>query len=181
MWEGVRKENLNILFSDAIYRIHIRCIWSRDCSVRPRLTYFSFIIDRHSTNGAGGRIGPQTNRDDGRNPPVRGKIIQITCGMSVAYPGRDLVGGGGGGGRPTLMFRPNWGPKGRKFYFFLSQDVDDRPLPIWRSGPATAYRGLGQKNWVDQIVLVLTTPYPPFFLFFHVTIQYIVVVPFFLT
>ena len=76
MWEGVRKENLNILFSDAIYRIHIRCIWSRDCSVRPRLTYFSFITDRHSTNGAGGRIGPQTNRDDGRNPPVRGKIIQ---------------------------------------------------------------------------------------------------------
>ena len=76
MWEGVRKENLNILFSDAIYRIHIRCIWSRDCSVRPRLTYFSFIIDRHSTNGAGGRIGPQTNRDDGRNPQVRGNIIQ---------------------------------------------------------------------------------------------------------
>ena len=67
--------------------------------------------------------------------------------MSVAYPGRDLVGGGGGGGRPTLMFRPNWGPKGRKFPFFLSQDVDDRPLPIWRSGPATAYRGLGQKKW----------------------------------
>ena len=61
MWEGVRKENLNILFSDAIYLIHIRCIWSRDCSVRPRLTYFSFITDRHS-NGGGGRTG-----DNGRN------------------------------------------------------------------------------------------------------------------
>ena len=53
-----------------------RCIWSRDCSVRPRLTYFSLIIDGHSTNGAGGKIGPQTNRHDGRNPPVRGKIMQ---------------------------------------------------------------------------------------------------------
>ena len=119
MWEGVRKENLNILFSDAIYRIHIRCIWSRDCSVRPRLTYFSFIIDRHSTNGAGGRIGPQTNRDDGRNPPVRGKIIQITCGMSVAYTGRDLVvGGGGEGADPPLCLDQTEARKGENFLFF---------------------------------------------------------------
>ena len=46
---------------------------------------------------------------------------------SVADPG------GGRGARPPLIFRPNWGPKGRKIFF------DTAPLPrylrVWMTAP----------------------------------------------
>ena len=46
----------------------------------------------------------------------------------------DLGEGPGG----PLIFRPIWGPMGRRDQFpLLFQDLDDRPTPIWRSGSTT--------------------------------------------
>ena len=51
-------------------------------------------------------------------------------------------GEGPGEAAAPPMFRPNWGPKGRKIFFDtpppLSQGLDDQGPLIWRSGSATA-------------------------------------------
>ena len=64
---------------------------------------------------------------------------------NISYSGRSR--GEAWAARAPLIFRPNWGPKGREKIFLrspLSQDLDDRlPSPppfIWMSGTATELR-----------------------------------------
>ena len=62
--------------------------------------------------------------------------------LAVAYPGEAPP--------PPLIFRRNWGPKGRKYFFSnhppppLSQVLDDRAPLIWRSVSAAALNRLYQ-------------------------------------
>ena len=63
-------------------------------------------------------------------------LIRV-CGLSGGSRG------GARGAQPPLIFRPKWGPKGRKKFFSgrrppLSQGSGWRPPPlVWRSGSAT--------------------------------------------
>ena len=78
-------------------------------------------------------------------------IFPMLGNPAVADPGE-------GPRRPApLIFRPKWGPKGRKKIFWrrpppLSQSLDDRPSPlIWRSGSVTVQDILG--FWTPRRIL----------------------------
>lgn len=77
---------------------------------------------------------------EGMRKSAHGRMKSL-ANITVAHPGE----GPGGLDPIPLVFRPNWGPKGRNIFFFetgpppFSQGVDDRPtphLPIWRSATA---------------------------------------------
>ena len=64
--------------------------------------------------------------------------------------GGGCKGGARGARPPSLIFRPNWGPKGRKIYIFW------RPGPplIWRSGSASEFpscwrQTVDARNWLS--------------------------------
>ena len=62
----------------------------------------------------------------------------------------------GPGGPPPLIFRPNWGPKGRKKSFLETATPSPPPpipfLRIWMTGPPPPYLKLSIRHW----------HYPPF-------------------
>ena len=75
----------------------------------------------------------------------------------------DLGEGPRGGGHPSsLIFRPNWGPKGWKVFFWrpppiISGSGWPPPPLLWRSGSATAYVNSSlhfvmkcMKSWLAQ-------------------------------
>ena len=72
---------------------------------------------------------------------------------------RESSGGGSRGRAPPLIFRPKWGPKGRKkFWGDGSSPISGSgwPLPpphpvIWRSGSATVQDSLG--FWTPRQIL----------------------------
>ena len=82
----------------------------------------------------------------------RAEITVLVCDQKpgmVFVPAQKLSsisGGCWGGALPSLIFRPNWGPKGRKNFFwgdrpsppYLSIWMTGSPL-IWRSGSVTEY------------------------------------------
>ena len=84
------------------------------------------------------------------NLPIKFMLKGLTCSFVFFFrktkqecsktksDNRGGSRGGGRGPRPSLSFRPNWGPKGRK-KFFLRPRPPPSPSPhlIWRSGSAT--------------------------------------------
>ena len=64
----------------------------------------------------------------------RPKLTPKSNSWIISYPPEFISGGFRGGARGALIFRPNWGPKGRKKFFEtaapLSQGLDDLPLPL---------------------------------------------------
>ena len=79
------------------------------------------------------------------------KTLQRACVIRRSLlPGELGSGVSRGGPPPPLIFRRNWGPKGRKYFFSnhppppLSQVLDDRAPLIWRSVSAAALNRLYQ-------------------------------------
>ena len=70
--------------------------------------------------------------------------------QKVPSPGRTWQWRIQGRPPPPLIFRRNWGPKGRKYFFSnhpppsLISGLDDRAPLIWRSGSAAALNRLYQ-------------------------------------
>ena len=58
-------------------------------------------------------------------------MTDVVCGVQLLK--QLWIEGRGPGSRPRLIFRPKWGPKGRKNCF----ETGFPPLLIWRSGSAT--------------------------------------------
>ena len=79
------------------------------------------------------------------------KTLQRACVIRRSLlPGELGSGVSRGGPPPPLIFRRNWGPKGRKYFFSnhppppLISGLDDRAPLIWRSGSAAALNRLYQ-------------------------------------
>ena len=106
-------------------------LWNPEYSSKKKFTLKSWIqMQAPLTKNLGSRI----HGVDSKNQDCLGFLYRV----------RDQwrIRGRGPGGPAPLIFRRNWGPKGRKKNFRLpppplSQDLDDRAPLLWRSVSAS--------------------------------------------
>ena len=137
----------DISFENCLFHLIIVSVFTHSWNTRTTSTYTNIIDQNKEIKNAIFVFSPLlrsiewtdycTTGNGGKSTAHVVPALIRVCGFS----GRSR--GGAWGAQPPLIFRPKWGPKGRKKFFLrpgsppLSQGLDDRPRLIWRPGSAT--------------------------------------------